>query len=371
MRPSAPVAPYLLALTLSACALSPAVVTGCRRAPDTKAGAKAGVPLSSTKAPLRPVDPRCPAAVEAARTGGLDPDRYVVPTSAERNALRDAVLAIVARPSKLEEARAHAASAGFEVVDLELPDGHAVLLREQQQRRRGGGVYVFRPDAASRLAVQAPHTFFDEGTLPLACELFARGGARALFVETAHRYKAAPQTPSGAFPADVAHARDSFFQAATEGLVRGAKPMMVVQLHGFGEREPNEAGAAPVQAAVISTGIRMNGQPLVAHAAIALSRVLASDATAAALGTVARFPDDYGELGATTNVQGTLVRDEGSHFLHLELGAPLRRRLLDDGAFRASFLATLADVVATKAGAEGATAKGADLASTRAAEVQR
>ena len=49
--------------------------------------------------------------------------------------------------------------------------------------------------------------------------------------------------------------------------------------------------------------------------------------------------------GATTNVQGAIVREAGGQFLHVELAAPLRRALLDDATLRASFLATLADAL--------------------------
>ena len=62
-------------------------------------------------------------------------------------------------------------------------------------------------------------------------------------------------------------------------------------------------------------------------------------------GGVMRFPDDHNELGATTNVQGAIVRDSGGQFLHIEMAATLRRDLLGNATVRANVLATLADAM--------------------------
>lgn len=295
-------------------------LAGCR-ARSERAHAAVAAPVT-----VKAVDGHCPGPLADTREGGLDPDRYVVPTAAEYRTMRDAVVDLA--KGARDEARSALATIGFQLVDLE---GDLVLVREGA-RRRGGGAYVFRAGAASRSIVQAPHTFFDEGTLPLACELFARGNAAALFINTAHRYKSASKTPSGVFPADVAHARDSLFQAATEGMLRAraAQKPVVVQLHGFGEREAEGA-------VVLSGGVRRFGLANVAAAQAALARVID--------GGVLRFPDDQNDLGATTNVQGALVREAGGQFLHIEMGAPLRRALLSNPIYRASVLATLADAM--------------------------
>lgn len=339
------VRPIQLATIALLSALAAASVAGCRRKEPPRTSSPAagasgeGAAVSTVK--VRSV--RCPEALVAAREGGLDEGRYVVPTDAERRAIREAVAAIM----NGGDGHAKAAEAGFEIVDL--PEQRARLLREIPSRKRGGGAYVLRPDSSSRLFVQAPHGFYDEGTFPLACELFERADAGALFVDTAHRYRGAPQAPNGSWPADVAHARDSLFQAATEGLLRAlrqreprvaaagtalaaqtsAKTPVIVQLHGFAERE---AGGSMV----ISAGLRTPGAPLVSRAAIALGRLTKG---------VQRYPEDQSELGATTNVQGAIVREASGQFLHIEIGAPLRRQLLDDKALRASFLATLADAL--------------------------
>jgi len=311
--------PFFIAI---AAALTTVGGTGCKR----KHGAQTA---KVEERVVRAVDGRCPDVLEHTRDGGLDPDRYVVPSEAERKSIREAVTILMnGGANAIARATPHATAASFEVV--EVPEVEALLLREKG-KKRGGGAYLIRPGSNARLHVQAPHTFYDEGTLPLACELFARSRAAVLFINTSHRYKSAPQTPGGHFPADVAHARDSLFQAATEGLLRAHPKATVLQVHGFGEREGGSG------AIVLSAGVKTPGTPVVSRVATALSRVID--------GGVLRFPEDHGELGATTNVQGAIVRESGGTFLHMEMAAPLRRDLLGNPNVRANVLATLADAM--------------------------
>ncbi len=271
---------------------------------------------SSSSEPGTPADAGsgCPAALAGARTGGLRPGSYVVPSDEERRAVRAAIAKLLRGETVTD-----AATFGFEVVPLEdWPD--AVLLRELPDRRRGGGAYVVRKASSSSLVVQAPHTFYDEGTFPLACDLFQRAKARALFINTVHRYKSSPTGADGKHPSDVAHAASSMFQAATEGAVDAIPRTSVVQLHGFAER--GVGGRA-----VVSTGEKRAGSPLVARSSRALEAVVGP--------RILRYPEDTNELGATTNVQGAVVRRAaGGQFLHVEMEEGLRRDLLRDAALR-------------------------------------
>ncbi len=314
----------------------------CARGHDASATPDAG--MTTTSSPLSPQASstpdregdgspamKCPDELIYARRGGSDENRYVVPDDGERAALTGAIGKLVADPAANPHARAEAESGltaiGFEVVDIASLPG-AVIVREVESRRRGGGAYMLRLGSSSRLAVQAPHTFFDEGTLPLGCELFARTQARALFVETAHRYKAAEATEDGEHPADVAHQSDSLFQAATSGLL-GAGVSTFVQLHGFTLRKPNEV-------VVVSNGAKVPGDALVDRAHDALGPVLKNG------GNVARFPADTLDFGATTNVQGALVRSRGARFLHVEMDSRLRKDLNLMPDYRGRFLLALA-----------------------------
>ncbi len=264
----------------------------------------------------------CPPLLEETRQGGTRLGAYVEPSDDDRRAAR------AAAPKLLANGGADLASFGFEEVPLEAWPG-AALLREKPDRRRGGGAYVFRRGSTSTVVVMAPHTFFDEGTLPLACELFQRTHARALFVNTTHRYKSSPAGPDGKHPSDVAHAPTSIFQAMAEGVVEAIPHVTVVQLHGFANHEV-------AAKAVVSSGEK-RVTPLVARAAAALA--------AATGGAIAKYPDDTNELGATTNVQGAVVRRAGGRFLHVEMEDGLRRDLLADAALRAKVLNALGGIL--------------------------
>lgn len=258
-----------------------------------------------------------PQVLVDARQGGTVAGSYVAPTPVELTAIAQALQALVSGDE--EAARGHARDAGFEPVDVPEWPG-TVMLRELPAHRRGGGAYVVRRGSRSTLVVQAPHTFFDEGTLPLACAFFQHASARALFVNTVHRYKAARPGESS----DVAHVEASSFQGATRGVVRALGAPVVVQLHGFGGRE----GAMK---AVVSSGESARRRH-VERAAPALGLALG--------GGVLRYPAETTELGATTNVQGKLVRAAGGTFLHVELSETARGLLASDGATReAAFVA--------------------------------
>ncbi|WP_437274506.1 hypothetical protein WME90_24980 [Sorangium sp. So ce375] len=70
------------------------------------------------------------------------------------------------------------------------------VLSEDGTRRRGAAVVVLRVGAAVPLIVEAPHTFFDQGTLPIALAIFDAQRARALIVNTSHRYGGRPNPGS-------------------------------------------------------------------------------------------------------------------------------------------------------------------------------
>jgi len=282
------------------------------------------IPTQQEEANVKPRTWQCPEALVRARRGGTAPDRYIVPAAEARQAMAELMTRLAAQESLSlpPDVASAAARFGYQIASVpEMPG--TLLLSEVESARHGGGAYLLRPGSRSSVVVQAPHTFFDENTLPLACDLFERGAAAALFVDTAHRYKAAEVDERGAYPADLAHATDSLFQAATEGLLRARPQLTVVQVHGFGPRE------SPASV-VVSAGTTQPGAPVVQGAKAELS--------ALAVGPVLRFPEDTSELGATKNVQGAAVRAAGGTFLHVEIAATLRTALVSDEALRARFL---------------------------------
>jgi hypothetical protein len=275
----------------------------------------------------------CPASLVEARQGGALPNRFVAPTDDERAGMRAlfARLLAVRDAAAIGDARADAARIGFEIVEPPDMPG-TVVLREVESRRHGGGAYLVRLGSSARLVVQTPHTFYDEGTLPLGCAYFTQVNARALFVNTVHRYKGAQEDAQGQYPADVAHAPGTLFQAATEAAIATIKPISVVQLHGFAAREPKAR-------AVVSTGDK-RPNPLVGRVAKAL------EGTAGA--PILRYPEDTAELGATTNVQGTIVRAAGGRFVHVEMDETLRKDLQGDAALRTRTFAALTEALEDK-----------------------
>jgi hypothetical protein len=280
-------------------------------------------PTSSEIAALD-VDTGCPAALAQTRRGGARPGFYLAPSEDERRAAHAAVAQLLR-----SEGVGDAASFGYEVVPLE-GWSDAVLLREIDDKKRGGGAYVVRKGSSSSLVVEAPHTFYDEGTFPLACELFQRTRARALFINTVHRYKASPAGADGKHPSDMAHSAASIFQAATEAAVEVVPTLTVVQLHGFADRK---LGAR----AVVSSGERRGGAPLVARVAKGLEEVVGP--------RILKYPEDTNELGATTNVQGAVVRRANGQFVHIEMDDGLRRDLLRDPTLRGKALDALGNAL--------------------------
>lgn len=281
--------------------------------------------VSTTPETLEHATMKCPHELTSTRRGGTDPDRYVAPSPDAAAAIRGAIAALVTAGGTREAAARAASSAGYEVVDVKRAPG-LVLVREPEDARHGGGAYLVRVGSRSDLIIQAPHTFFDQGTLELGCAFFEHSNARALFINTAHRYRAAAQKPDGTNPADVAHARDSLFHAATLGALEDPRIRLIVQLHGFG---PRESAAA----AVVSTGEDLHGTAFLGRVAHALDASLAA--------RVHRFPDDTSELGATTNVQGDAVRAAGRLFLHIEMSGETRARLVNDQPLATSVFQSL------------------------------
>lgn len=263
---------------------------------------------------------KCPELLTTARKDGTVPNKYVVPSEEDRVVMHDAIAILLSRGKDgRAAAAAKLAPLGF-AID-ELPEVNAALVvHEQEGMRRGGGAYVVRLDESNKLLVETPHTFYDEGTFQLGYDFFVHTHARAWFLNTMHRYKGAPAGIDGVHPSDVAHSPTSFFQAATEGAVSALGSPTVVQLHGFAERESGGR-------AVISTGEKAKANPLLEK--------LKTGLEAAAGAPILRYPDDSGELGATTNVQGTVVRNAKGRFLHIEMSESLRRELLVSEPLRA------------------------------------
>ncbi|WP_438013697.1 hypothetical protein WMF18_22480 [Sorangium sp. So ce315] len=263
---------------------------------------------------------------------------------------------------------------------------------KDKERRRGAAAVVLRTGAAASLIVEAPHTFFDRGTLPIALAVFEAQRARALVVNTSHRYGGRPkpgdavgedegaeegggeggegaggeaadrETTGGGGPgaggrghggsggargesraararlaaslafADVAHAERSFFLSAHRALLQRFPGIPAVQLHGF------QDGSAP-DAAAIASAVGPGAD---------LERLLAPLRAVVSDGKVLAYPADIDKLGGATNVQARWSRQMGAPFYHVELSRTLRDKLIKDTEFRRRFAAAFAGIAVGK-----------------------
>lgn len=294
-------------------------------------------------------------ALTAARQGGADGSvRYEAPGRARHAAETVYFAALVAAarlgvPTVVAALGRLAPALGLCVRTGRDLDGPYALVTELPTARRGAGAYVIRIGRVrTETIVQAPHTFSDEGTLPLAVALFRAADARALAVNTVHRRGQAGQVPvqleqpsdesSTAPPqggADVAHDEEATFQAMTTATLLMGGARSVVQLHGYADGRV----AADV---VLSAGRKGSGAPRWLRAA----RSQVAQALPGA--QVVVYPDDVDRLGARTNVQGKITRRARARFVHVELGASLRNRLRDDEDACHALIAALARIAASE-----------------------
>lgn len=268
--------------------------------------------------------------VEELRQGGKSRVDYRAPTGDELDAYRswiDARLRLVTGGAGAEPA----APSGFRLLDL---GSIGQLLAEQQHQRRGAGVVTLRAGPAQPWVIEVPHSFFDEGTLEVGLNAFVLTNARALLVNTVHRYRSRASAPvegtdtsdedDDSVSSDVAHAESSFFLTAHAALVDSLGDVGVVQLHGYGE------GSAPTADLVLSAaGSRADPVP----AAKALERALGI--------RVAVYPKQIRKLGGTKNVQARYSISVGRPFLHVEMSRSLRKQLTTEPERLRAFIGAL------------------------------
>ena len=173
---------------------------------------------------------------------------------------------------------------------------------------------------------------FDGVLLP-----FAVAQARALFVNTVHRFQGGRPQPGEDdqpvdAPADLAHQELTFFQGFTIAALAALPQLQVIQLHGFADGGVPECPQALV---VVSPGAAPAGAAEAAQVSERLGALFGSD-------KVLLYPRDTRRYGAQRNVQGRAVAVAGrATFLHIELSHTLRTRLSDDGALRRAFIAAV------------------------------
>jgi len=357
-----------------------AFVVGCSKAcpkspgpvvcPPTDGSAAAATLASLDEDAVKALDER----LSKLRKGGRKTVHYRPPSLEEERAyaawVRDALVAATERkepPTKAPD--------GFHLRIM----GDVWILEEARKKKRGAGAIVIRTGRARPIFVEAPHTFFDKGTLPIALAVFDAQAARALLVNTVHRYIDKPKDGDASakdkdkdkpadfdddkaeeaddkaddkadddkaldrdeiddpdagvevVASDVAHTDRSFFLAAHRELVALVKDNVTVQLHGFRDDKAPDVG-------VIVSASKSNGD------ASALATKLAAALPEA---KASAYPTDVKTLGGTTNVEARASREMGAPFFHIEISRSMRDKLESDKALRGRFATALDPILPT------------------------
>ncbi|WP_437849672.1 hypothetical protein [Sorangium sp. So ce363] len=272
------------------------------------------------------------------------------------------------------------------------------VLSEDGTRRRGAAAVVLRVGAAVPLIVEAPHTFFDRGTLPVALAIFEAQRARALIVNTSHRYGGGPNprdasadddgaeggrpnlgaaVGGGRNPGHTADGDESTEGAGGEdggdedgnttqdgpqgtgGSARGdnraSRERLIASLASADVAHAERSFFLSVHRALLQSfpgtptvqlhGFQDRSAPNAAIIASAVGHGAALDRLLAPLraiindGKVLAYPTEIDRLGGATNVQARWSRQMGAPFYHVEMSRTLRDKLIVDTAFRRRFAA--------------------------------
>lgn len=296
---------------------------------DAKRGdtGASGAPMTKTSSQLH-------KRLDELRRGGRETP-YVEPTDRERDAFA-AFITALDKAARDSTTKLPVAPEGFVLEEVVTAHGRAWLVAEHPDRRRGAGAYVVRRGPSREVVVEAPHTFFDVGTLPIAVAAFEETNARALLVNTVHRNVGRLRAEAGVEEAsadedaedgpssDVAHAARSFFQVSHVALACGPAGA-AVQIHGF--RDALVPGAGVVLSAAGTSAA-------IAPVATSLREVVGAS-------SVRVYPDDVRRLGGTTNAQAHASGAALRPFVHVEISRTLRDTLAATPDVRARFVRAL------------------------------
>ncbi|MWJ28476.1 hypothetical protein GPM19_09700 [Halomonas sp. ZH2S] len=204
---------------------------------------------------------------------------------------------------------------GFKPVELSEPG--IVALVEKQDARRGRGFFAARTGGGTPLLIQAPHQYYDLRTGTLARKLFLESNAMAAAWNTTHRYHSDDT--------DLVHIADSYLHALSRAFADVHPKGRILQLHGFSSAKRESLAGREAQA------ILSDGSSYPSKALARLTDCLSQRLDIRAL----LYPRDVRELGATTNTLAADLRRRGFEgFVHLELDAELRKRLVRDADAR-------------------------------------
>ena len=271
-------------------------------------------------------------SIIAAMPAGIATNEYRVPTPDQRSSIVSAVSQMLSM--QYSAAAATAATFGYRVValtDTVFPSRlYYMLLRQKDSLNHWGTIVIDPLPRRPSLILQAPHELFDTKTGAQTVYVFRQIGARAFFLNGAHRCNDSAASPcSGTTTAcgvnapfrisDQAHTVTGMFQAGTEAVLQKEPQTVAVQLHGFGKDagDPdvimgNGTAAAPVGTDYL---LQLKNALLVLDSSLTFK--------------VAHIDTAWTTLTGTTNTQGKLINGSVSpcstksaaangRFLHIE-----------------------------------------------------
>lgn len=234
----------------------------------------------------------------------FSPDKYRLPSSEELTAFRSALGHVLA--GELAAASDDAALANYDIVSYtdNISGDVFTLLREKNNNRHWGGIYVVDQTPERVLVVQCPHPLFDGVRTPSA-DIFMDTNAFAFFMAGTHRNNSPTESACdgdlGGDPyriSDMAHAPDSFFQAAHEVIEETVSPSVSLSFHGM---DPDTDPAN----VVVSNGTprEFPGNSLSRSLADAMSLILTNAADPRTV-VSHQEPGENPALSGSTNTQG-------------------------------------------------------------------
>ncbi|WP_052230327.1 hypothetical protein [Streptomyces sp. CT34] len=257
---------------------------------------------------------------------------YRQPRPDDRRAIAEAVALVL--DGRREQAAQRLSAVGYRLSTLvDATTGHTYAELSDRSTQvpapRGWGRVYIDLSAPARWSVQVPHPVADLDTERLGARVLLNSPGGVLVIAGAHR----DAGRNGA--ADVAHRRDTVFDAVCDELARRGLPG--IQVHGFAD------DSAPEHDVIASPGIGKAGRPD--------GRILADALRDRGL-RVCRAWVRSCPLEGTQNMQGRRAADDHLPFLHVEFANSVRT----DGrraALAAAAVKTLTDGWAARSGGSG------------------
>lgn len=187
----------------------------------------------------------------------------------------------------------------------------------------GWGDYRFSKHKTSGIVIMAPHRYHDKYTGVITKTLFNKHNLTSIALNSISRYSNNQQQSS----ADLAHLANSLHTAYARAFVTQFPEGKLIQLHGFNAHKRRTI-TAKMADAILSNGTAWSSKHL-----LTLQTCLSKPGWQSV-----RFPQQVSELGGSKNSIGGVLRYMGhSGFIHIELNASIREKLVNNKILTTTF----------------------------------